>query len=601
MTADSIEGVAVATREDLARIIREERITPLFQPIVDLFSGEVFGYEVFSRGEAPFENSRVMFEKAHEWELSFDLDCACRLRAFRVIAALGPEFLHKKFFINISPNIFAEHGFAKGFTLAKLKELGLDQRRIVLEISEAAPVADYDRFEEMIRHYFDQGFSISVDNFGAGHNGLVTLVAAAPNYVKLDYALVSEINTHVYKQHLVKSIRSFASNVESIVIAGGVETAAELETLVRLGVRFAQGYLLAKPCAQPGGVNPETEDTLRRFFEIFHYPHVTNENSIVGITMCPPILEPGRVTCAEMDRMFRKDTAIDHVIFARDGHPAGMLTRRHFYSAIGGPYGYEEHQGQYADELTTSSPLTVNERMELTSLGRLAMTRPRDEVYDPVLVVNSANKVLGTITMKQLLYKFINFEIRIAADSNPLTNLPGNRIIEKWISNALENPPFTIIYGDLDRFKEFNDAYGFAQGDRMIKLAARVLAEAFANPAGSQEVGHIGGDDFVVIQHTIVPEEQLAAVVRNFDELKKELFRPEDIERGHYRAEDRAGKQVDVPLVTLSLAIITSENVKGHFTLEQVSAVAASLKKRVKGINARTNHSGFLHERRTYD
>jgi diguanylate cyclase (GGDEF)-like protein len=326
---------------------------------------------------------------------------------------------------------------------------------------------------------------------------------------------------------------------------------------------------------------------------------VSNDNSIANITVHPPTMEPGSKTCEELDAFFRADAAIDHVVFVKDHRPTAMLTRQMFYTSLGGPVQYAFFQHKPADSLAKSAPLTVHERMEITQLGRLAMTRPRDEVYEPVIVIDSAGCFTGTVTMKQLLYKFINYEIRIAADSNPLTNLPGNRIIDQWIETALESPPFTIIYGDLDRFKEYNDAYGFNQGDKAIKFAARILTE-FASSLGSAEVGHIGGDDFVVIVPNLLSEETLKQVSIAFDQQKKELFKDEDFERGFYEAEDRSGNVVKAPLITISLAVITSDNLKTRTSLEGIAQIAASLKKRVKNMNAQNKASGFVQERRTY-
>lgn len=588
------------TRDALVEIIQAGRLTPLFQPIVDLFSGEIYGYEIFTRGSAPFENPREMFDRAREWGLSFELDCACRKKGLVKVASLSDTFKNRKFFLNTDPHIFTDAHFEKGHTRSQLKELGLEQRQIVLEISETAPVEDYPQFEKMIRHYFDQGFAIALDNFGAGQKGLVTLVAASPNFVKLDYALVSGVQERSYKQHLVKSVLSFASNVESTVIAEGVETQGELETLIRLGVRYGQGFLLGRPAEEPGELEPVVSSLLRGAFQHCRYPRVHNEYSIVHILMMPPTIEAESVSCREMDRLFREDSGIDHFVIVKNNQPMGILTRQSFYTALGGPTQSGEFEELKVDVIAKSDPLCVNERLELDALGQLAMTRSRQDVYDPVIVMDDANQFMGTITMKQLLYNFINFEVRAAVERNPLTNLPGNRAIEKWLGEILDRPPFTIIYADLDRFKEFNDVYGFSQGDQIIKLAAQVLTQAFSDSAQTRMIGHIGGDDFVIICDSILPDALHERACRAFDEGKRTFFAGEDAERGYYLAQNRKGDQERVPLVTISLAVLTSDNIRGHISLDEVAHVAASLKKRIKKINAEKNASGFLHDRRKY-
>ncbi|MFW5870277.1 MAG: EAL domain-containing protein [Candidatus Sumerlaeota bacterium] len=590
------------TEETLREIIAEKRIETVFQPIVDLFSGECLGYEVFSHPKADGVNARQMFDLARDAELTCQLDYACREIALKHIAEQTEHSSHRKFFLNVDPHIFQENSFERGHTLSLIRSLKLDQRRVVLEISEAAEVVNYAEFEKMIRHYFDQGFQVALDKFGAGQNGLVTLVAASPNYVKIDRALVDGLHAQGYKQHLVRSIRNFASNVESTVIAEGVENMEDVETLIRLGVRFAQGFALARPRPVLEGLDDKTRDTLRGIFAKYHAPQVTNEHSIINITTMPRAVAEQSMSCADAEKLFHEDPSLDHLVIVSEGfEPQRILTRQQFYVSLGEMQGFDENQSRLVDEIARESALIVNQRMELPDLGRLAMTRSRDDLYDPVVVVDGAGRLLGTITMKQLLFKFINFEVQLAADSNPLTNLPGNRAIDYWLEEALGEPPFSIVYCDLDKFKEFNDAYGFSQGDRMIKMTAEVLKKNVANPAGSEELGHIGGDDFVIISRTLVEDNLLESICRDFDERKAELFSEEDRERGFYYSENRNGERVKVPLVTLSLAVLTSENVQRNVNLEMATQMAASLKKRVKRETDRAGRSAYLRERRIYD
>ena len=101
--------------------------------------------------------------------------------------------------------------------------------------------------------------------------------------------------------------------------------------------------------------------------------------------------------------------------------------------------------------------------------------------------------------MKQLLAKAFDLEVKFAASANPLTQLPGNMVIRVWLEDLLYKDEYTIIYADLDRFKEFNDQYGFSTGDDMIKLLAEVLQDNMQLTGVAVRLGHIGGDDFIVL------------------------------------------------------------------------------------------------------
>ena len=590
-----------AARAELEHIIREGLIEPHFQPIVDLFSGEIYGYEMLSRAPAPFQNPLYLFQKALEWGLAWELEIACLNAAFKKIEYFLPEMYGSKFFLNISPHIFSHPRFEKEFAEFHLQErFGQDHQRFVFEITETTPIHDYPSFRETLQHYRGQGFNIALDDFGAGHSSLVALVGVSPNYVKLDRAIVANIQAESYKQHLLRSVISFTSNVESKLIAEGIETVEELETLVRLGIRYGQGFFLARPEPDPRDLKAKVQGTLRQVFDQLHCPLVSTEHSIASMTLRPPCFAARTMTCEELDRFFRNNPAVDHVVVVADDFPLGVITRQLFYSRGSGQFGFSLIQKKYIEVLCPSDPLAVNERMEVSTLGRLAMNRSHEDLYDPVIVTNSVGKFVGSITMKQLLNQFIHVEVQTATDRNPLTNLPGNHAIELWLREAMEAAPFTVVYADLDHFKEYNDVYGFAQGDRMIKVAAQALSEHPSLKPYLVKTGHIGGDDFVLVSRNVLPETVLQSLCETFEALKIPLFRSEDVEAGFYQAENREGKTVDLPLVTLSLAVISSDNLRGPSSLEQISVLAASLKKRIKALNAQTRTSGFLMDRRTY-
>ena len=134
--------------------------------------------------------------------------------------------------------------------------------------------------------------------------------------------------------------------------------------------------------------------------------------------------------------------------------------------------------------------------------------------------------------------------------------MPGSPAIEQEARRRLEaREPFAFLYADLNHFKPYNDVYGFERGDAVIRETARLLVEVSQEEGGDAFVGHIGGDDFVVI----VPVEQ-AAVVANrvaarFDEAACGFYDPADRERGGLRARDREGRWRDFPLLSLAIGV----------------------------------------------
>jgi PleD family two-component response regulator len=174
---------------------------------------------------------------------------------------------------------------------------------------------------------------------------------------------------------------------------------------------------------------------------------------------------------------------------------------------------------------------------------------------------------------------------RVAVDSslNPLTRLPGNLAIENEIRRRFEGRlPWAVIYLDLDNFKAFNDVYGFVRGDEAIRLVAATL-QSTVRAAGEDDdfVGHIGGDDFILVTHPCRAEPLARAIATTFDRDVRGLYDPTDLERGWITTTDRRGAVSTYPVMSLSLAVVTDEPRK-ITNYQQIGEVAAELKRFAK-------------------
>jgi GGDEF domain-containing protein len=250
------------------------------------------------------------------------------------------------------------------------------------------------------------------------------------------------------------------------------------------------------------------------------------------------------------------------------------------------------------EALVDSVPLVVDACTGIAALGRLVLERMNADVYDPVVVVDEAGGLVGTVTMRQLLGRVIALELQSAQEANPLTGLPGNRSITRWLRSASEQPRFSVVYADLDRFKEYNDVHGFLAGDELIRLAARVLSRGLPGLSLHARLGHVGGDDFVIVSPDPLPEAGLRSICDDFDREKRVLFTPDELYRGFFQARDRHGVTTEVPLVTLSLAAVESEKVGRDVHPGRLAQVAGSLKMVAKQRTALEHRSAFVFERR---
>jgi PleD family two-component response regulator len=174
---------------------------------------------------------------------------------------------------------------------------------------------------------------------------------------------------------------------------------------------------------------------------------------------------------------------------------------------------------------------------------------------------------------------------RVAVDSslNPLTRLPGNLAIENEIRRRFEGKlPWAVIYIDLDNFKAFNDVYGFVRGDEAIRLVASTLQQAVRTGGEDDDfVGHIGGDDFILVTDPQRAEALAGAIATDFDRDVRALYDPSDLERGWIMTSDRRGAISVYPVMSLSLAVVTDER-RRITNYQQIGEVAAELKRFAK-------------------
>ncbi|XXF75954.1 GGDEF domain-containing protein [Myxococcaceae bacterium GXIMD 01537] len=557
----------------------EPRVAPVFQPIVDLLTGEAIGYEVLSRGLDAHEAPGPLFHRARTEGVSWELERACWTAAVRRIAQLPREERLAPFFFNVSPDVLKDPRFNDGSTLELLRSHGLQPGHLVLEITETAVFEDPEQLEELRRLHAEHGFGIALDDFGAGHSGLVTLVHSSPDFIKLDQALVRDIQRHAYRQHLVRSLVTFAASVDTTLIAEGVETWEELTMLLRLGVRYAQGFLVARPASVPP--RPDAAFEQRRREALLELSAHESENTVGGLVIRGAGVE-APATREALEALFRREPSLDHVVTLSGGVPRALVTRQAFYEGA-----------------AESKPLVVEDSLSLTALARRALEREPDEVYDPVVVTDREGRFLGTVTMKQLIGRATELESLAASGVHPLTHLPGHRMVERWLRQAPRTGALCVISCGLSHLREYNERQGYLRGDRLLRLTARVLSEGLPSlPAGSH-LGHLGGDDFVLVCPGEVRPEVLETLCRRFDTEKRVLFEHEDLERGYFESVDRRGRSVRVPLVTLELAALDRQQLGPDVHLAAVTTRAGSLMKKVKQLSGRTHASAFMFERRT--
>lgn len=229
----------------------------------------------------------------------------------------------------------------------------------------------------------------------------------------------------------------------------------------------------------------------------------------------------------------------------------------------------------------------------------IIMLTGKGETADKVrgMEAGADDYVVKPFEPKELLVRVKTLMRRTASDldANPLTKLPGNVSIANEISARIEREePFAVCYIDLDQFKSLNDRYGFARGDRVISETAGILIQAVEALGDSNDfIGHEGGDDFVVVTSPQKAEAICQRIIADFDAKSPTFYNEEDRKQGYLVGLDRQGKRVKIPLITVSIGVVTTENRKIQHVAE-VGEIGAELKQYAKSLKG----SKFVKERR---
>lgn len=562
--------------QELELIINERRLQPVFQPIVDLESGCVLGYEGLIRGPS---NSLLhapvnLFDQAERCNLTVQLDRTCRQVTMERFVELGLSGL---LFLNICPATLLAPEHRQGETLAFLAKIGLPAERIIIEVTETTPSACYSTLRRATEHYRDNGFRIALDDLGEGFSNLRLWSELRPDFVKLDKHFVQQLHLDPLKEQFVRSMVDIARQSGALLVAEGIETVAELRTLQRLGVRYGQGYLLARP-------NPVPALDLQI--------HVNGVAWSGGRSRMPwqmsatarDLLQEvsyleAKVPTEAAYRLFANDPARFAIPVVEQGVPIGLLRRHHLLESFAKPFNRELYGKKPCTVMMDKQPLIVSADINVHELSALVVASEQRYLVDGFIITEDG-RYAGMGTGFALMRKMTELQISAARYANPLTGLPGNVPLSEAIDRLLEAKlPFVVAYADLDNFKPFNDLYGYAAGDEMIQLVGRLLLEC-ADP-DRDFVGHVGGDDFALLLQSADWQQKLEGMLLEFDRSVRSFFDPGHLAAGGFEMTGRSGEQVRFPLTSLSVGVVRvgPGQYPSHY---EVGSATAEAKKQAK-------------------
>jgi diguanylate cyclase (GGDEF)-like protein len=281
-------------------------------------------------------------------------------------------------------------------------------------------------------------------------------------------------------------------------------------------------------------------------------------------------------------------------IVVLDGKKAiGLVMRDKIFFQLGTRFGFNLYMDRCITKVMDRHPLIVDYYTPMTEVSQLTMQRSQEKIYDEVIITKD-NAYFSTVSIKDLLLQVSEQRILEAKNANPLTGLPGNLSINKEIIKRIETKVlFSVLYIDLDNFKAYNDTYGYQKGDDLINYTAQVLRKTGNVVDQDVFIGHVGGDDFIVITKPKCDDLMSKNIIKAFEKNLSQFFKEKDYKRGYIYTTNRSKEFTKIPITSLSIAIISNEHLNITNYLE-IGDRASEIKKTVKKMKG----SNYLKDRR---
>jgi diguanylate cyclase (GGDEF)-like protein len=559
-----------ASAAEIADVVREGRLTTLFQPIVDPRSRGIVAHEALTRGPSDswLHAPQNLFEAARRAGLKVELDFLCMQNAFKRFVAAR---VSGQLFINVSPDTIYEHpNFAERF-LDLARDAGLAVERLVIELTEESLLEDYDRLRSAMQCMREEGCAIAIDDLGAGSSGLRAWSELKPDYVKIDRYFITGIDADATKLEFVRSMLDMGRAMGCRVIAEGVETERECRALVDLGLDRLQGHLFGRPGPTPVAALQQVESLDR---SIITYTALCAEHIANYVQPVPPEM---RVT--EVADLFRDNAEILSFPVVQDGRALGLVRRDRLFDLLAKPLHPEIFNKKPVTAVMESPTLLIDGQLRLEQVSRLVTQKGRPRLTEE-FVITKDGRYLGIGQTIDVLRLITEQQLQSAKHSNPLTLLPGNAAVRSCVDKLIDaHKRFIVAYFDLDSFKPYNDVYGYAHGDQVILHLAGLLKSHFS--ARLDFVGHVGGDDFLVVMRSADWRERVVNVLDRFTQTVSDFYSPEHATAKSITAADRDGRQRKYPLLTLSVAALDSETM-GATSADAMAHLLAHVKKYAK-------------------
>ncbi|WP_428645323.1 EAL domain-containing protein [Roseibium sp.] len=527
------------------------------QPIADIGTGVVYGYEaqILAGSNDDAATPAAMIDLAYSKGVLPQLEAGLVRKALKRFKDLKIAQGTKLYF-KLDGRDLGQEDDPRMQLGTLIQEAGFSTNQICLEFSERHRETFTDLTHHAVNSLRQHGFLIALDDFGRGSSELRLLHDLSPDYVKIDRFFLNGIDCDPRRKLFVTTVANLAHVLGARVIAEGVETEREFKACRDAGCDLIQGYFVARPfqgasgaklfydhVRAPGIGHKRREEQERIRNELLHLPTIQFDASMNEL----------------LDMVVHNQDGNVVPVLDANNEPRGLIHERdlkaYLYSG-----GTDDEDAEAALDFPLRSFVRACPIADIDSNADMLLVTFASSINSDGIIITENFRYAGFLSATSLLKIIHEKRLQEAQDQNPLTRLPGNGAITKFISDTARkgNQDRHLCYLDFDNFKPFNDTYGYRQGDRAIILFGELMQRHVAGSGTFH--GHLGGDDFFAGFHNVDQTDvaaRMLALKRAFRLDVESFYDPEHREQGYIEAQDRFGTTRQFPLLQCSISILS--------------------------------------------
>lgn len=507
--------------------------------------------------------------------VEFELHCVqVILRQWQTLKNPG------RLFLNMSPDalVTAMEGERPNWLERALGQHRIEAHGVTVEITEQQTAGDRTALQRAVATLHALGTTVAMDDMGEGHSSLRLWAELKPDFVKIDKYFIHGVSSDSLKLEFVRAMASLAQTLGTVLVAEGIEDGQDLHVLRDLGISHGQGYLLGRPAQELLATIALGARQVLQDKQIAVMPQATSQTgrSVLRslVLVAAPAVAPATFN-DEVSALFQAHPELHALPVLHDERPVALINRQAFMNDYARLYFREVHGRRPCLDYANRSPRIVGLDDNVEDLVGILMSEDQRYLSDG-FIVTEHGRYVGLGTGEQLVRAVTEARVEAARHANPLTFLPGNIPISIHTDRLLAGgASFVACYADLNNFKVFNDHYGYWRGDEMIRLFARLAVHH--TDVHRDFVGHIGGDDFLVLFQSPDWQQRCTLMIEHFAAEALTLHDANARAAGGIEGADRHGVVRFFPCTTVSIGAVCIE--PGIFSSAQDVANEATVAK----------------------